>query len=322
MQLSRKWLNEFVDLPLEEYDDRSFAEAMTISGSKVEVTEDLSKTIKNVKVGKILKLEKHPNSDHMLVAQIDVGEEAPVQICTGAWNVHEGDLVPAALHNSLLPSGAKITKGKLRGVESAGMLCSLKELNVTVHDFPCAVIKPAALLNDYHPIDPAKPSVSADIKPGDTIYGSVVAARVQDLAPAGINLWDTVLNTGNQDVEGVYDLQNMHVGDLVAYDTARNRILTPEDLHAKQEEFPHCIADGILILHEDCKPGDDMGVLLGLDDHVVEFEITPNRPDCLCMIGLAREAAVTFDKELKLHEPRSSSRIPSASATPAAWCAT
>ena len=303
MQLSRKWLNEFVDLPLEEYDDRSFAEAMTISGSKVEVTEDLSKTIKNVKVGRILKLEKHPNSDHMLVAQIDVGEEAPVQICTGAWNVHEGDLVPAALHNSLLPSGAKITKGKLRGVESAGMLCSLKELNVTVHDFPCAVIKPAALLNDYHPIDPAKPSVSADIKPGDTIYGSVVAARVQDLAPAGINLWDTVLNTGNQDVEGVYDLQNMHVGDLVAYDTARNRILTPEDLHAKQEEFPHCIADGILILHEDCKPGDDMGVLLGLDDHAVEFEITPNRPDCLCMIGLAREAAVTFDKELKLHEP-------------------
>ena len=303
MQLSRKWLNEFVDLPLEEYDDRSFAEAMTISGSKVEVTEDLSKTIKNVKVGKILKLEKHPNSDHMLVAQIDVGGEAPVQICTGAWNVHEGDLVPAALHNSLLPSGAKITKGKLRGVESDGMLCSLKELNVTVHDFPYAVIKPAALLNDYHPIDPAKPSVSADIKPGDTIYGSVVAARVQDLAPAGINRWDTVLNTGNQDVEGVYDLQNMHVGDLVAYDTARNRILTPEDLHAKQEEFPHCIADGILILHEDCKPGDDMGVLLGLDDHVVEFEITPNRPDCLCMIGLAREAAVTFDKELKLHEP-------------------
>ena len=303
MQLSRKWLNEFVDLPLEKYDDRTFAEAMTISGSKVEVTEDLSKTIKNVRVGRIVKLEKHPNSDHMLVAQIDVGGEAPVQICTGAWNVHEGDLVPAALHNSLLPSGAKITKGKLRGVESDGMLCSLKELNVTVHDFPYAVIRPAALLNDYHPIDPAKPSISADIKPGDKIFGSVVAARVQDLAPAGVNLWDTVLNTGNQDVEGVYGLQNMHVGDLVAYDTAKNRILTPEDLHAKQEEFPHCIADGILILHEDCKPGDDMGVLLGLDDHVVEFEITPNRPDCLCMIGLAREAAVTFNKELKLHEP-------------------
>ena len=125
MDLSRKWLNEFVDLPLDQYDDRSFAEAMTVSGSKVEVTEDLSATIKNVRVGKILKLEKHPNSDHMLVAQIDVGADEPVQICTGAWNVHEGDLVPAALHNALLPNGTKITKGKLRGVESNGMLCSL-----------------------------------------------------------------------------------------------------------------------------------------------------------------------------------------------------
>ena len=73
MILSRKWLNEFVELPIDEYDDKRFAEAMTISGSKVEVTEDLSKTIHNVKVGRIVKLEKHPNSDHMLVAQVDVG---------------------------------------------------------------------------------------------------------------------------------------------------------------------------------------------------------------------------------------------------------
>ena len=84
MKLSRKWLNEFVDLPLSEIDDRAFDEAMTVSGSKVELTEDLSAKIKNVKVGRILSLEKHPNSDHMLVAQLDVGGEAPVQICTGA----------------------------------------------------------------------------------------------------------------------------------------------------------------------------------------------------------------------------------------------
>ena len=122
MNLSRKWLNEFVELPLDEYDDRTFAEAMTISGSKVEITEDLSKEISNVKVGRILSIEKHPNSDHMLVTKIDVGAEEPVQICTGAWNVHVGDLVPAALHNSVLPGGVKITKGKLRGVESCGML--------------------------------------------------------------------------------------------------------------------------------------------------------------------------------------------------------
>ena len=190
MKLPRKWLSEFVDLPLNEYDDRRFAEAMTVSGSKVEVTEDLSKTIKNVKVGRILRLEKHPNSDHMLVCQLDVGADAPVQICTGAWNVHEGDLVPAALHNSLLPSGAKITKGKLRGVESFGMLCSLKELNCTTHDFPYGDIKPAALLNDYHPIDPEKPSISADIKAGDRIFGKVVAAGVLEVKAAGVNLWD------------------------------------------------------------------------------------------------------------------------------------
>ena len=109
MKLSRKWLNEFVDLPLEEIDDKAFAEAMTISGSKVEITEDLSQKMKNVKVGKILSIEKHPNSDHMLVTQIDVGESEPVQICTGAWNVHVGDLIPAALHNSLLPGGVKLS---------------------------------------------------------------------------------------------------------------------------------------------------------------------------------------------------------------------
>ncbi len=304
MNLSRKWLNEFVNLPLSEYDDRSFAEAMTVSGSKVEVTEDLSKSIKNVKVGRIVKLDKHPDSDHMLVAQIDVGGEAPVQICTGAWNVHEGDLVPAALHNALLPNGTKITKGKLRGVESCGMLCSLKELGCTVHDFPYGEIKAAALLNDYHPLDPAKPSVSADIKAGDRIFGAVIAAQVKSVAPAGVNLWDTVLDTGSGEAALVSDCQNLHAGDLAALDTKTKRILTPDDLHAEQKEFPHCIPDGILILHEDCKPGDDMGELLGLDDHVVEFEITPNRPDCLCMIGLAREAAVTFHKELKLHEPQ------------------
>ena len=303
MKLSRKWLNEFVELPLSQYDDRSFAEAMTVSGSKVEVTEDLSRTIKNVKVGKILKLEKHPNSDHMLVAQLDVGEDAPVQICTGAWNVHEGDLVPAALHNSVLPNGAKITRGKLRGVESFGMLCSLKELNCTTHDFPYGDIKPAALLNDYHPIDPAKPSIPADIKAGDKVFGAVIAAQVKEIKYADINRWDVVLDTGSADTEITVDCQNLHAGDLAAYDTKTGRVLTPDDLHAEQKEFPHCIPDGILILHEDCRPGDDIATLLGLDDHVVEFEITPNRPDCLCVIGLAREAAVTFNKELKLHEP-------------------
>ena len=201
MNLSRKWLNEFVDLPISEVGDREFSEAMSVSGSKVETTEDLSETMKNVKVGKVVSIERHPNSDHMWVCLIDVGADKLVQICTGAQNVHEGDLVPAALDNSLLPGGIEIKAKPLRGVPSSGMLCSYKELGATAHD------------------------------------------------------------------------------------------------------FPYAIEDGILILQGDYKPGDDMAEKMGLDDHVVEFEITPNRPDCLCVIGLARETACTFGKELKLHEP-------------------
>ncbi len=304
MKMSRKWLSEFVDLSLEEYGDRAFAEAMTVSGSKVEGTEDLSESMNNVVVGRIVSLEKHPNSDHMLVCQIDVGDNRPVQICTGAWNVHVGDVIPVALHGSLLPGGVRITKGKLRGVESCGMLCSLKELDVTTHDFPYAVIKPAAILGDYRPIDPAKPSIPADIKAGDRIYGKVVAALVKTVESASVNLWHCSLDIGGADAETVTDCQNIHCGDIVAYDTGKAVVLSPEELHAKPEEFPHCITDGILILHESCGVGEDMRTLLGRDDHVVEYEITPNRPDCLCMIGLAREAAVTFGKKLKLHEPQ------------------
>ena len=303
MQLSRKWLNEFVELPIDKYDDRTFGEAMTVSGSKVEVTEDLSSKIKNVKVGRILSIERHPNSDHMLVTKIDAGGEEPVQICTGAWNVHVGDLVPAALHNSLLPNGAKITRGKLRGVESDGMLCSLKELGLTTHDYPYGEIKAAAILGDYHPIDPEKPSIAPDIAAGDKIFGTVVAAEVTNVEEYGVNLWKVEIDGGSRIGQTICDCQNVHIGDMVAYDGSTGKICTLADLRAKQEEFPHCIPDGIFVLHEDCKPGDDVGALIGMDDHVVEFEITPNRPDCLCVIGLAREAAVTFGKKLQLHEP-------------------
>ena len=303
MKLSRKWLTEFVDLSVEEVGDRAFAEAMSISGSKVESTADLSETMHGVKAGKILTIEKHPNSDHMLVTRIDVGEEEPVQICTGAWNIHVGDMVPVALHNSLLPGGVKITKGKLRGVPSNGMLCSLKELELTTHDYAYGEIKAAAILGDYHPLDPAKPSISPVIQAGDKIYGKVVAALVKGVEPAGAKLWSCTVDTGNNEVVTVSDCQNLHEGDLVAYDTGKDKICSLEDLHAQQAEFPHCIPDGIFVMHEDLRPGDDIRALLGRDDHVVEFEITPNRPDCLCVIGLARETAVTFHKELKLHTP-------------------
>ena len=303
MILSRNWLNEFVDL--KDITDKEFNDEMTLSGSKVETIERPDENLKNVVVGKILEMKRHENSDHMWVCQIDVGQAEPVQIVTGAWNIHVGDYVPAALHGAHLPGGVKIEKGKLRGVESDGMLCSLKELGMTAeHDFPYAVITPAALLNDYHPIDPAKPSIPADIKPGDKVYGPVVAARVLECAPLGDGTFHTCLDLGNATAVPDTCCSNLHEGDLVAYNTKSDAICTLEDLHAEQKEFPHCIADGIFILREeDAEPGLNMAHILGLDDSIVEFEITPNRPDCLSVIGLAREASATFHRPLKLHEP-------------------
>ena len=303
MILSRNWLNEFVDL--KDITDKEFNDEMTLSGSKVETIERPDENLKNVVVGKILEMKRHENSDHMWVCQIDVGQAEPVQIVTGAWNIHVGDYVPAALHGAHLPGGVKIEKGKLRGVESNGMLCSLKELGMTAeHDFPYAVITPAALLNDYHPIDPAKPSIPADIKPGDKVYGPVVAAKVLECAPLGDGTFHTCLDLGNATAVPDTRCSNLHEGDLVAYNTKSDTICTLEDLHAEQKEFPHCIADGIFVLQEeDAEPGLNMAHILGLDDSIVEFEITPNRPDCLSVIGLAREASATFKRPLKLHTP-------------------
>ena len=301
MNLSRKWLSEFVVV---DANDKDFAETMTLSGSKVELTHDLGEEISNVVVGQILSIERHPDSDHMWVCRIDVGQAEPIQIVTGAWNIHTGDMVPVALHKSTLPGGKKIEKGKLRGVESNGMMCGLSELGLDTRDFPYAVITPAALLNDYKPLDPAKPSIPADIQPGHKIYGSVVCARITAVRCDGVNAYTAACEVGSGSVSVSTDCANLHAGDLVALDTKKEHICTLEDLHAQQAEFPHCIPDGIFILHEEgVKPGDDLKPVIGADDHVVEFEITPNRPDCLSVIGLAREVSATYDVPLKLHEP-------------------
>ena len=152
MKLNREWLNrEFVDLS--HISDKEYVETLTVFGQKVETYERLDAEIKNVKVGKVVSIVRHENSDHMWVCQVDVGEEEPVQIVTGAQNVHEGDLVPACLHNSWLPGGVHITKGKLRGVKSNGMLCSFAELGLTQNDVPGAYADGIWILND----EPCKP---------------------------------------------------------------------------------------------------------------------------------------------------------------------
>ncbi len=301
MNLSRKWLSEFVTV---DADDKEFAEAMTLSGSKVELTHDLGAEINRVVVGKILSMTRHPNSDHMWLCQVDAGQDAPVQIVTGAWNIHPGDTVPVALHNATLPGGKKIQRGKLRGEVSDGMLCSLKELGLDERDFPYAVITAAALLNDYKPLNPEKPSIPADIQPGDKVFGPVVCAQVTGYETVGYSRYQVALNLGGAAVQVECACSNLHEGDLVAYNTQTGTICTLADLHAEQAEFPHCISDGIFVLDEaGVAPGDDIKPVIGADDHVVEFEITPNRPDCLSVIGLAREASATFDAPLRLHTP-------------------
>ena len=300
MLLSRKWLDEFVHV---DANDKDFAEAMTLSGSKVETTEDRGAEISNIVVGTILTMERHPDSDHMWICQLDVGQSAPIQIVTGAWNIHPGDMVPVALDHSTLPGGKKIEKGKLRGVESNGMMCGLYELGLDERDFPYAAIVPAAILNDYHSLDKDKPSIPADIQPGDKVFGPVVCAKILECASQPDYTFHTCLDLGGSTAVPDTICPNLHEGDLVAYNTKTDSICTLADLHAQQAEFPHCIPDGIFILHEDCKPGDDLKPVVGLDDHVVEFEITPNRPDCLSIIGLAREASATFDAPLALHQP-------------------
>ena len=201
MKLNRNWLHEdFVDLS--HVSDKEYVEKLTVFGQKVETYERMDADIKNVVVGKVVSIVRHENSDHMWVCQVDVGQEEPVQIVTGAQNVKQGDLVPAALHNSWLPGGIHITKGKLRGEKSNGMLCSYTELGLTQNDLP-----------------------------------------------------------------GAYE-------------------------------------DGIWILNdEDCKPGDDINLVIGNNDTIVDFEITNNRPDCYSIIGLARESAAAFGMEMKHHEP-------------------
>ncbi|MEG2571253.1 MAG: phenylalanine--tRNA ligase subunit beta, partial [Clostridia bacterium] len=198
MNLSMKWLSEFVDISV---DAREFAEAMTMSGSKVETTTHLGASVINVVVGKIISIEKHPDADKLQICMVDVAEDAPLQIVTAATNVVVNALVPVAKNGSLLSDGTKIKTGKLRGVTSYGMFCSFHEL--------------------------------------------------------GLNLCNV----------------------------------------------PYADEDGILLLQEPCKPGDDIRDVLGLNDSSVEFEITSNRPDCLCVIGLAREVAATFNRPITLHTP-------------------
>lgn len=199
MDLPMSWLGDYTDIT--GVTPKEYSDKMTMSGSKVEGVENLGKEIDKVVVGKVLKCEDHPDSDHLHVCMVDVGEDEPIQIVCGAPNVAAGQKVPVALNGSTLPGGIKIKKGKLRGVMSNGMICSHEELG----------IEPSRL--GYEP------------------------------------------------------------------------------------EY------GILVLDETAEIGSDVKDLFGLNENVVEFEITSNRPDCFSIIGLARETAATFKKPFNVPTP-------------------
>lgn len=199
MLVSLKWLRDYVDIDL---DAQTFGDKMTMTGTKTETVEYYGQDISNVVVGKILKIEGHPDADKLVVAQVEVGKDQPVQIVTGAKNVSEGDFIPVALDGAKLPGGVTIKNGQLRGVESNGMMCSSNELGID-----------EKFVDDYKK-------------------------------------------------NGIY----------------------------------------ILDMEESYVPGMDIKEVLGLNDAVIDFELTSNRPDCRCMIGIAREAAVTLGTKTKYPE--------------------
>ncbi len=198
MKISLKALKYYVDInvPVEELCDK-----MVMAGFEVESIECQGDNLKNVVVGKIEKITPHENSDHLQICQINIGKEDLVQIVTGAQNVFEGALVPAALDDSYLPCGAHIVKGKLRGVPSNGMLCSGEELCITEADYKGASV------------------------------------------------------------------------------------------------------NGILILKDTEIIGIDMREVLGLDDYIIDFKITANRPDCNCFMGVAKEIGVVLGTQFKAPVP-------------------
>ncbi|MBK1809234.1 phenylalanine--tRNA ligase subunit beta [Clostridium sp. YIM B02505] len=190
MKVPYLWLKDYVNIDI---DAKELADRLTLSGSKVEEVITSGDDITNVVTGKLLKIEPHPDAEKLVICQVEVGQEEPVQIVTGAKNMKENDIVPVALHGSTLPNGLKIKKGKLRGVPSNGMMCSEEELGIA--------------------------------------------------------------------------------GD--------------EPVH------------GLMILPENTPLGRDIKDVLGLSKAVIDFEITSNRPDCLSVLGIARETAATLGIEYK-----------------------
>ena len=210
MKASVEWLKEYSKI---DVDTVKLGDILTMAGQKVETIEQTGNDIKNVVVGKILQIEKHQDSDHLVITQVDVGTEK-LQIVTGAPNVKVGDIVPVAKDGAELPGGKKIKTGELRGVTSAGMMCSVGELGIGLNDYPKQIEE-----------------------------GIMILKRNSENKGEEINILPDI------DIE--------------------------KELGANIVE------------------------ILDLKEDIIDFEITPNRPDCLSIEGLGRETAVALGEEFK-----------------------
>ena len=191
MKVPFNWLKDYVDINI---DAKDLGDRLTLSGSALEEVITQGDVIKNVVTGKIVEITAHPDADKLKVCQVNIGAEENIQIVTAATNMKEQDVVPVALHKSILADGSEIKKGKLRGVVSNGMFCSEEELGIA--------------------------------------------------------------------------------GD--------------EPVH------------GLMILPTDAPLGMDIKEYLNLNKSILDFDITSNRPDCLSMVGMARETAATLGTTYKM----------------------
>ena len=173
MDISYKWLKEFANVSA---GSKEFMHRMNMSGTEIKGFRSLSDGLSNIAVGKILKIERHPDADKLVVCQVDVGDKGTIQIVTAATNVFEGAIVPVALHKSVVAGGHKIEKGKLRGVESNGMFCSVEELGLTEHDYPDAIKDGILILKEGNPGD----SIFTTLGMDDVIFEADVATNRPD----------------------------------------------------------------------------------------------------------------------------------------------
>ena len=216
---------------------KDFAEAMTLSGSKVELTLDLGGEISNVVVGQGPVHGAPPRTPTTWVCQICGAREAPSRSSPGPGTSMWATWSPWPLHKSTLPGGKKIEKGKLRGVESNGMLCGLAELGLDTRDFPCG----------HHPRRPAerlpssgqnKPSIPADITAGDKGVPARWCAPKYWASIQPDGCFHTCLDLGPPPPAPTPLCANLHEGDLVAYNTKAPHLHPGRPLHAQQAEFP------------------------------------------------------------------------------------